>query len=839
MDTFKRLTEIFKPKHYDLSLRLDREDRAFSGSVTITGEQLVDDRIILHSKDLVIKSATVDGAEAKWSHQDHDELHVTYSNPSRGDKSLVITFEGKVTDAMHGLYPCYYEQDGQKKELLATQFESHHAREVFPSIDEPAGKATYDLTLNTAAGLTVLSNMPVDTQEEKGDRLITKFETSPIMSSYLLAFVVGDLIKISDKTKSGIEVNAWATPAQSPKTLEHALSIATRTIDFYEEYFDTPYPLPKSDHVALPDFSSGAMENWGLITYREAALLADENSSISSKKYIATVITHELAHMWFGNLVTMNWWDNLWLNESFATLMEYIAVDAIEPSWNIWKEFSSSESIAALRRDAIAGVQSVQIPVNHPDEIGTLFDGAIVYAKGARLLRMMRAYVGEEAFRKGLHNYFAEHKYGNTVGQNLWDALSETSGKDVGAFMQPWLSQSGYPIVSITENEDEVTLTQRQFFIGERDEQNRKWPVPLQASSTELPELLADDSVSLPRGEVFTINNHDVAHYITHYPTRFREEILAKISNLSLDEVSRLQFLHEELLLALGQEITLDEIVPVLDSYRSETSDTVWSIISMAVRELRRVIDNDEKSLARLKTFVEHLAKDQYERLGWTRLEGESDEDSELRGIITGLMIFADNQEAIDAAHKLYADTELINIDPEIRSTIIANEVKNYYSADLLESLLNTYAKEIHSDTRDDLLSGITSIKDEAGAQLIISKLTDSSVIRPQDLYRWFVYMARNRHARELTWNWLTDNWSWVDKMFRGDKSLHIFPQYAASALHTEGELEKYKAFFIPMLEQPALNRAIKMGVTEIEGRIKYFDHNYELVKAKLKEVSA
>lgn len=837
MSTFQRLTNLFKPEHYNLSLNLNRKERTFSGTVAISGEQLNTEAIVLHSKELTINSATVDGHTATWSHHDNDELHISYEKPVAKHHVVVIQFDGKITDAMHGLYPCYYELDGEKKELLATQFESHHAREVFPSVDEPAGKATYDLTLTTETGVTVLGNMPVEFQREEDGKLVTKFETSPIMSSYLLAFVVGDLVKLSSKTKSGVEVNTWATPAQPVKRLEHALHIATKTIDFYEEYFDTPYPLPKSDHVALPDFSSGAMENWGLITYREAALLADENSSISSKKYIATVIAHELAHMWFGNLVTMDWWDNLWLNESFATLMEYLAVDSVEPSWGIWKEFSISESIAALRRDAIAGVQSVQIPVHHPDEIGTLFDGAIVYAKGARLLRMMRAYVGEEAFRKGLHNYFARHKYSNTVGQDLWNALSEASGKDVGTFMEPWLNQSGYPIVKIEEDNGEVTISQKQFFIGERDDQSKLWPVPLLSDNSEVPELLNEESISVKTSDVFKINNQDAAHFITRYPKKLREAILGDIASMKVDEVSRLQFLHEELLLALGEEITLDEVLPVLANYSDETSDTVWSIIGMAIRELRKVIDNDEEALAKLKTFVNDLAKNQYYRLGWVRKDNESEGDTELRGIIVSLMIFADNQNAVDEAHRIYTEQKLSEIDAEIRSAVISSEVKNNYSQELLETLLKTYAKEIHSDIRDDLVSSITSVKDEAAVELVLSKFTDSSTIRPQDLYRWFIYMARNRHAREDTWDWLTNNWGWIDEKYRSDKSLHTFPQYAATALNNEEQLGKYKDFFMPMIDQPALKRAIKMGVTEIEGRIKYMKLNGPLVRKALAEL--
>ena len=313
---------------------------------------------------------------------------------------------------MHGLYPCYFTHDGVKKQLFATQFESHHAREVFPCVDEPAAKAEYDLTLVTQTGITVLGNMPVKSEEENGDSRTTTFEKTPRMSSYLLAFVIGELHKKTARTKSGVEVNVWATPAQNENTLDFALDIATRSIDFYDEYFGVKYPLPKSDHVALPDFSSGAMENWGLITYRESCLLADpELTPESSRRFIATVIAHELSHQWFGNLVTMNWWNDLWLNESFANMMEYVAIDALHPEWRMWEDFATNEVTAALRRDSLDGVQSVQADVNHPDEISTLFDPAIVYAKGGRLLVMVRKLIGEEAFRAGLKSYFEKFAY--------------------------------------------------------------------------------------------------------------------------------------------------------------------------------------------------------------------------------------------------------------------------------------------------------------------------------------------------------------------------------------------------------------------------------------------
>ena len=319
-----------------------------------------------------------------------------------------------------------------------------------------------------------MGNMPIKSEGENGDSHTTTFEKTPRMSSYLLAFVIGELHKKTARTKSGVEVNVWATPAQNENTLDFALDIAARSIDFYDEYFGVKYPLPKSDHVALPDFSSGAMENWGLITYRESCLLADpELTPESSRRFIATVIAHELSHQWFGNLVTMQWWNDLWLNESFANMMEYVAIDTLHPEWRMWEDFATNEVTAALRRDSLDGVQSVQADVNHPDEISTLFDPAIVYAKGGRLLVMVRKLIGEEAFRAGLKSYFEKFAYKNTVGNDLWQELESASSQPIVNLMNAWISQPGLPVVSVSNSHDAATLSQERFFIGEHQPSER------------------------------------------------------------------------------------------------------------------------------------------------------------------------------------------------------------------------------------------------------------------------------------------------------------------------------------------------------------------------------
>lgn len=837
MHTFSRLLETFSPSNYNLSLHLDRAARTFGGVVTITGTLQQSDYLPLHAKDLTIESASIDGKTAYVSQHEHDEIRLSQADLQPGEHIAVIAFSGTITDTMTGLYPCYFEHDGVKKELLTTQFESHHAREAFPCVDEPAAKATFDLTLSTEAGVEVLSNMPIAHQKPGSDTtpMVTVFETTPKMSTYLLAWVVGELHKQTAHTKSGVEVNVWATPAQPAANLAFALDIATRCIDFYDDYFGVPYPLPKCDHVALPDFSSGAMENWGLITYREIALLASPHSSVDTRRYVATVITHELAHQWFGNLVTMQWWDDLWLNESFATMMEYIAVDTLEPSWNIWRDFAANEAVMALRRDSLDGVQPVHLPVNHPDEISTLFDGAIVYAKGAKLMRMMQYYIGDADFRAGLRTYFTKFAHQNTTGQDLWDTLGEASGKDISGLMNAWIHQSGFPLVTITETADGTTLTQSQFFVGPHQPSTQTWPIPLAATNPDLPAILESKSHTTATTEPFFLNNEDTSHFITHYPASFIQARLADIRNLTASEITRLQFLHEQTLLAKAGIIQLADILPTLDAYRHETNEAVWGIISLAIGEIRRTIEGDDDTEARLKQYVAALVRPQYDRLGWQAIDGESDNDAVLRGTIISLMLYAEDKDAISTAHQLYTSSSLHDLNPELRASLIANEVR-HFKADIT-ALLATYAKETDGDVQGDLASGITATRTPAHIQTILTALQQKDTIRPQDVFRWFAYLMRNRHTRTATWQWMRDNWQWIEQTFASDKSLDYFPRYAANSLCTASELTEYTAFFTPHLQNQSLARAITIGEGEITGRIEQTERDKPAIIAALQQM--
>ena len=833
MTKVPRLLDTFTPNHYNLTLDLTRaEEKEFSGTVIISGDS-TSESISLHSKGLTIQSATIDNQPADVSFGEFDELRLSQPSLENGNHTIHIIFSGNITDAMHGLYPCYFTHDGVKKQLFATQFESHHAREVFPCVDEPAAKAEYDLTLITRPGITVLGNMPVKFQKENGDSLTTTFEKTPRMSSYLLAFVIGELHKKSARTKSGVEVNVWATPAQNENTLDFALDIATRSIDFYDEYFGVKYPLPKSDHVALPDFSSGAMENWGLIAYRESCLLADpELTPESSRRFIATVIAHELSHQWFGNLVTMQWWNDLWLNESFANMMEYVAIDALQPDWHMWEDFATNEVTAALRRDSLDGVQSVQADVNHPDEISTLFDPAIVYAKGGRLLVMVRKLIGEEAFRAGLKSYFEKFAYKNTVGNDLWQELESASGQPIVNLMNAWISQPGLPVVSVSSSHDAAILSQERFFIGEHQPSDALWPIPLFANQPLDVKILDQKETTVSIEKPLQLNCGLSAHFVTKYDESTREYLLKNITELpTLDKICILQ---DATILARAGFENSASLLPLALSLKTETNEKVFGMAAGALTELRKFVDDNGAARDLLKKISGEFARATFEELGWDEKYGESDDDRERRTTALSLMMYSEDKEVLNEAKTRFSNNKLEDLPTEIRALIISVNVRHFETPEMIENLFAAYKNTPSNDLQNDIAIGLTSTKNPETAEKILANIKDSNIIRPQDASRWFVYLIRTRESRQIAWNWLKENWAWVEDTFGEDKSYDDFIRYAATALLTPNELNDFQQFFGPMENIPALTRTIKLGITEISARAELIKRDKEAVISSL-----
>ena len=843
MQAVKHFIETFVPEHYDLFLDLNRADKTFSGKVTITGEAKTS-KISLHQKDLTVEAVEVAGQARPFTlDKDNEALYIELE--AAGPVVMTITYTGKITDNMTGIYPSYYTVDGVKKEIISTQFESHFAREAFPSVDEPEAKATFDLALkfDQAEGELALSNMPEIDVENRKATGVWKFETTPRMSSYLLAFAAGDMQGITAKTKNGTLVGVYATKAHPESNLEFALDIAVRCIEFYEEYYGVKYPIPQSLHVALPDFSAGAMENWGLVTYREIYLLVDENSTALSRQTVALVVAHELAHQWFGNLVTMKWWDDLWLNESFANMMEYVSVDAIEPSWKIFEDFQTSGAPYALKRDATDGVQSVHVEVKHPDEINTLFDGAIVYAKGSRLMHMLRRWLGDDAFRKGLGAYFEKHQYGNTIGRDLWDALSQASGRDVAAFMDAWLEQPGYPVVTAKVENDCLILTQKQFFIGEHEDKGRLWPVPLNSNWQGLPDTLTTERLEIPNYAALAaqnegalrLNTENTAHYITDYQGELLDALLNNLS--SLDNISKLQIVQERRLLAESGKISYADLLPVISKLANETSYMVVSAVSQVLEGLNRFVDEGSQTEEDYKALLKVLSQSNFDRLGFEKQAGESDEGEMVRQLIVGNMIKADDETAKAQASQIfdkYRDN-LEKLPAAIRLQVLVNQIKHHESKELTKLYLDLYVASNDGSFKNALSTALSYTKNKETLDELLATWKDKFTVKPQDLSAWYGRFLSRDFTQEAVWTWARENWDWIKAALGGDMSFDSFVISPAMVFKTEKRLAEYKAFFEPQLDDMAISRNISMGIKEIAARVELVKREKEAVEKAIR----
>lgn len=836
-----RLLDAFVPSHYAIKLDISRAEKRIVGSVCIQGEAKTP-TFALNQKYITIQSMNVNGSPCEFTSSDKTET-VTIEGNTTGEVEVSLTFTAPLTDSMMGIYPSYYTHNGEKKQLVSTQFETTFAREAFPCVDEPSAKAIFELAIkfDEQPGEMVISNQP---EKEVKDGY-HYFEPTVRMSSYLLAFVLGDLQSKYAHTESGVEIGVFSTRAHAEKELDFALDIATRCIDFYEKFYHTPYPLKHSYQVALPDFSAGAMENWGLVTYREAYMLLDpDNSSLPNKQRVANVIAHELAHQWFGDLVTMKWWDNLWLNESFANMMEYVAIDALEPTWNIWEAFQTSEPPLALARDATDGVQPVHVMVEDPAEIDAIFDSAIVYAKGARLLVMVRALVGDEALRNGLKAYFEALSYNNAEGSDLWSALASASGFNVGDIMDSWLEQPGYPVIDARVEDDTLVLSQRQFFIGKHTDKGRMWQIPLAANYDALPAVMKDKELRIEgyaalREAAQTplrLNVGNNTHAIIHYDETLLNDILEHLD--VLDSIDQYQLLQDMVLLARAQEIAYAEIVPLAKRLSTSTSNIVWHKLLDILEQLDNFVDPDSPEEELLKSYADALSSAQVARLGFHPQAGEAIDDKLSRPLVVAMSLQAENKATIEALHEIFeAHKENIQaLDADIRLLVMKNEMKHFATEELFETYMHSYKETTEALFKSDLRAAACATKQSEQIAHILESFKDADIIKPQDLRMWYGCLLGNPSAEETAWTWMRDEWAWLDKTVGGDMEFTTFLEACARVFHTDTRLEEFKAFFEPKRGEILLGREIEMDITLIAGKAALVDANKAQIADALKK---
>lgn len=835
-----RLASQFRPKNYKIHLTLGSEKRSFTGSVHISGKKIgkPTKRITLHQRGLSIDSVKVTRIDKKQNreeikplrivaHPAYEELRLHFDEtiyPS--ELELEITYHGKITRNMDGIYPCFFELDGEKKQLIATQFESHHARDAFPCVDEPEAKATFDLMLTHASGETALSNTPPEDEHTESGLTTVKFQRTPIMSTYLLAFVVGELASKETKSKSGVKIRTFATPDQIEHT-RFALDVAAKCMDFYEEYYDIPFPLEKCDFVALPDFASGAMENWGLITFREQALLYDEaNTSKSTQQWVALVVAHELTHQWFGNLVTMRWWTDLWLNEGFASWMEYLAVDKLFPKWQVWTQFANDEQQMALKLDALEHTHPIEVPVSHPDEIRTIFD-AISYQKGASVLHMLHNFLGSGGFREGVRHYLKKHAYGNTDTVDLWQALEDTTGKDVNQFMGAWTSQPGYPLLSVERQNNYLRVSQKRFVANPlspvRDAKTT-WPVPLLVEGVAKTTVTKDNE-NIPLngpGAPLKLNRGQTGFYRVDYSHDIQAAQLAALDSDNLSAIDRMGLLSDGFEVTKAGYQPVNEYLDLLEHYSREDSLSVWEIITASIGAVRNTLskdDYDENLRDAIKPFLQRLVAKQYDRLGWNEKTDEPHLDTLLRPLIVGVAASADDPEVLRKVESAWLDSTggQNHLNPDLRAIVYTTKARLGGDKEY-EKLLSMYKKTKSSDEKLSLTSALTSFE-QPQLRYKALDLIKSDTVRLQDVAYWIAYIFTNRHARADAWQWLKENWDWLKKTNGTDLSFSRMPIYAARNFANEDYLEDYKRFFTDRME-PMLERTYQQGLEIIETNV-------------------
>ncbi len=774
----ERFFDYFAPSHYDLDLKIDAEKTKITGVAQIRGAVKAE-TIKLHAVRMDIKSVFIDGA--KFEGFTHSEGVLSLGGLAIGEHELKIKFVSKIESDMEGAYLSTYEYNDITEKIVATQFESHYARECFPCVDEPIAKATFSLKISSVDTDTILSNMPASFTTTQDGVKTVEFVETPRMSTYLVAFAVGKFNATRAKTKHGVEIAVYAGLHQDSADLTYAAQFAADVLDYYDDRFGTPFPLPKMDLLALPDFEAGAMENWGLVTFREIALIANETSSLDTKQYVAIVIAHELSHMWFGDLVTMAWWDDLWLNESFANMMEVYSTDKIRPELRAWEDFYMSAVSGSLSRDSLPGVQPVKVEVNSVEEIANLFDGAIVYGKGSHLLLMLMRTMGEEKFFAGLKDYFEKHKYGNTVADDLWDALTPYADFDVREFMTPWLTQSGFPVIT-GKNQTRFLLT------GETDD--TKYPIR---------ELRDDLS----------------GHYIINYS---EEEFAEKLKHVdAMNKEQKLRLLMDRRMLAKTDYVESVSLLPLVKAFANETDSVVWELVAAIIADLKAFFDPKTDEKHRFQAFVCELASPSYRRLGVVAKESDTYDDTQLRATIMGMMLYSGDKDYLAEIDKIYYGKPISKVDANLRWVVGSTLIKQH--DELSARYFNLYNKTPDAALKRDLTDALTNTRNHDIAIKYLDKLMDGT-IRPQDRLLFYIRLARNYVIKDEAFEWMFKNWDWLRKE-EGDKTIPDYPRYTASFIRRPEEADRFKTFFTKYQDEIILSRDISVAFSEIDARLK------------------
>lgn len=827
-----RLSEHVRPIRYKLTLEPDLDNFIFSGTEEIGIHITKATRsVTLHAAELEILSVSCIQGKKKLEgavnyNKKEERATLVFKEMLRPGKWLLkFTFTGILNDKMRGFYRSRYDRGGKTYHMAVTQFESTDARRAFPCFDEPAHKAIFEVSLIVPKDRVAISNtLESDISEYRSEYNIVTFAPSPKMSSYLLAFIVGHFDHLEGKTRTGTLVRVFTTPGKKHQAV-FALACAIKTIEFYEKYFGIRYPLPAMDLIAIPDFAAGAMENWGAVTYRETAILVDpEHTALQNRQRVALVIAHELAHQWFGNLVTMEWWTHLWLNEGFATYMEYVAIDSLFPEWNIWEQFVLTEHSRALALDGLTNTHAIEIEVHHPEEISEIFD-AISYSKGASVIRMLARYLGEKSFRKGLQGYLKKHSYGNAETSDLWQALERSSGKPVKKIMDSWTKKPGYPLVKVEQKDGAFRFTQERF-LSDGKKKKGVWPLPLstlRGKKVDHVFLNREKTSSPDYGANFIKVNLGETSFIRAKYSRDNLRALGKEvkkKNSILTGSDRFGILRDAFALAQSGMIPTAEVLELTEAYKGERSYSVWVLLAEQMLILRALFFG-KPQFEDFCSYGRSLFAPAALESGWVKKKGESNDQTLLRSTLLYTSGVFGDRDTIKKARELFSRERRGkgNIPADVRATVYSLVALNGGPKEY-RTLWSMYQKSTLEEEKDRLLRALSSFKNTALSKKTLHRAFSKNS-RGQDTVKAVTFTFINPYGRKAAWNYLTSHWSPIVKRFAGG---HLFSRFAgsASSFTTKEDAQRVEQFF-KQHPTEGIGRTVAQSIEQIHSRAAWY----------------
>jgi tricorn protease interacting factor F2/3 len=786
------------------SIKIDAAELSIKESHIIQGGKIISSKSSLNEKN--------------------EKLTIKLAKKIKGKAKLSIKFTGTLNDRLLGFYKSQYkDKKGKTKYLATTQFEAADARRAFPCWDEPAVKATFDVSLLVDKHLDAISNMPVISKKKTGTKILHKFGRTPIMSTYLLYLGVGEFEYLHGKLRN-IKIRIVTTKGNKNKG-KLSLDFTKKFLGEYEKYFGIKYPLPKLDMIAIPDFAAGAMENWGAITFREAILLYDaKTSSTRTKQYIAEVISHELAHQWFGNLVTMKWWNDLWLNESFATFMATKIVNKFYPEWDLWDQFLGDAMLEAMSLDALKNSHPINVDVKHPAQIREIFD-AISYDKGGNVLRMLENYVGIENFRKGLKYYLTQHKYSNAEGQDLWKSIGRVAHKPVDAMMKTWIDQVGYPVVDVKRNNSKVSLTQRRFLSDGSISSKNRWSIPIhiEEGNHESSILMKSQKsvVSLKNIDSnFIVNSGRYGFYRVQYDDNSLAQLELLIDEKILNHVDRWSLQNDLFSQCVSGTKQIQEYLDFTTSYHDEDNYITLQNLAQNLYHLYK-LTRKEKFSDEIRTYTAQFLGTIFDRLGWDSQKNEKHTNALLRSFV------------ITALGKL-GDKEILNEARKRFNKFLKN--KNSLAADLQEpvfvlvawqgnektynKLLSLYKKSTLQEEKIRFLMAMCNFKQK---NLLLKTLALSLTpeVRSQNIRVPIMGVSANIYGSDILWPWLKNNWKKLVRRFGvGNPLANRIVASIGSVIDDKQEKDVRK--FFKRMPLPGTERVIEQTLERVRIRSKF-----------------